>query len=91
MYAFHEEDDLLAMDKEDVLEVLRIRFGDVPEDISNKINEIKKLDAMQRLIMVAANASNYNVFLEELLAGEASYKLLGERFDPLSQDAGGFV
>lgn len=76
------EKDMLAQDQVEVIEVLRLRFHDIPEDVIDKIKAIQQLDVLQRLILVAANAADWHVFLEELQEGAASFRLLGERFDP---------
>lgn len=82
-----DEKNMLAQDQADVLEIVRIRFGDVPEEVVEKIISIQQLDVLQRLILVAANAADWPIFLEELLEGETSFRLLGERFDPIDYNA----
>jgi hypothetical protein len=81
MFAANDE-EMLALDQADVLEILRMRFHTIPAEIVNKIKAIRQLDVLQRLILVAANAADWQVFLEELREGETSFRLLGERFDP---------
>lgn len=81
------EQDMLNQDRDDVIEVLRIRFHNIPEEIVDSINNIQQLEVLQRLVLVAANAADWNVFLEELQEGEASFRLLGERFDPIDHDS----
>lgn len=81
MFAANEE-EMLALDQADVLEILRMRFQTIPEEIVNEIRSTQQLDVLQRLILVAANAADWQVFLEELHEGETSFRLLGERFDP---------
>ncbi len=80
--AASQEEEILIEDRRDVLEVLSMRFGTVPEDIMRQIEAVRQPEAMQRLILVAANAADWDVFLEELREGEASFRILGERFDP---------
>ncbi|MEX2415551.1 MAG: hypothetical protein WD424_05355 [Paenibacillaceae bacterium] len=82
-----DEKDMLAQDQEDVLEILRMRFEVIPEGIVAKIMSIQKLDELQRLILVAANATDWTIFLEELQEGEDSFRLLGQRFDPIDHSA----
>jgi hypothetical protein len=77
------EEEMLAQDREEVLAVLRIRFEDVPEPVERQIREIRELDRLQRLILVAANAADLTVFVEELKESEDSFRLLGDRFNPL--------
>ena len=82
-----EEKDMLVQDQADVLEILRMRFSDVPEEVVTKITSIEQLDILQRLILVAANATDWPTFLEELQEGGDSFRLLGERFDPINHNA----
>jgi hypothetical protein len=77
------EEDMLAQDREEVLEVLRIRFDAIPHEVERQIRQIRELDRLQRLILVAANAADLAVFVEELRESADSFRLLGERFDPL--------
>ncbi|MEX2460322.1 MAG: hypothetical protein WD469_03330 [Paenibacillaceae bacterium] len=82
-----DEKEMLAQDQGDVLEILRMRFRDVPDEIVEKITSIQQLEVLQRLILVAANATNWTIFLEELQENESSFRLLGERFDPIDHNA----
>ena len=91
MTALHDEQHMIAMDREDVIEVIRMRFGHLSEEAAEQLNQITRPEAMQRLILVAANATNIDVFMEELRAGADSFKMLGDRFDPLGPAAGGLV
>ncbi|MGM8216478.1 hypothetical protein ACLIA0_12985 [Bacillaceae bacterium W0354] len=89
MFLF-EEESVLVQDREDLLQVLRMRFGDIAPGVIEKIYQINKLDSLERLILVAANAPSYKVFLEELEAGDDSFKLVGDRFNPIdSMSEGG--
>ncbi|SET17307.1 hypothetical protein SAMN05216389_106162 [Oceanobacillus limi] len=82
MFLFENEADFVQ-DREDLLHVLRMRFGDIAPGIVEKIYEIDDLEALERLILVAANAPTLRIFLEELEAGNNSFKLVGERFNPI--------
>jgi hypothetical protein len=75
---------LLENDREELLALLRIRFGDIPPEVASDIRRIDRLDTLQRLFLIAANAADWRVFLEELQAGEESFRLVGERFSPLN-------
>jgi hypothetical protein len=77
------EEDMLVQDREEVLAVLRIRFDEVPEQVEGQVRAIQELDRLQRLILVAANAADLTVFIEELKESEDSFRLLGDRFNPL--------
>jgi hypothetical protein len=77
------QDELwLKQDREDLLALLDIRFGNVPAEVVQAIERIDRTDTLQRLILVAANAASWSVFTEELAAGDDAFKLTGERFSP---------
>ncbi|GGA81643.1 hypothetical protein [Ornithinibacillus halotolerans] len=82
MFLFEEDADLVQ-DREDLLSILRMRFGDISPEIIEGIYEIDKLDTLERLILVAANAPTFKVFMEELQE-EGSFRIVGDRFNPLS-------
>ncbi|MGN7401076.1 hypothetical protein ACTHO0_14605 [Cytobacillus praedii] len=82
MFSF-ETDALLVGDREDLIAVLRMRFGTLSGEIIEKIYEINEYSTLQRLILAAANAANWAVFEEELLASKDSFRILGEEFNPL--------
>lgn len=90
MFPF-ENDAMLVQDREDLIALLRIRFGSPPPKVIEVIYEIDQLDTLERLILTAANAPRFGIFLEELQAGNDSFKILGERFNPIedSSDKGG--
>lgn len=79
-----ENDTMLIDDREDLIAVLRMRFGDVPGKLIQQIYEIDDMNTLQHLILAAANASSWNVFHEEFQAGTESFRLVGEGFNPLS-------
>jgi hypothetical protein len=62
-----------------------MRFGQVTGEIIERIYEINDMNTLQRLILSAANAAGWDVFVEELSAGERSFRLLGESFNPLGE------
>jgi hypothetical protein len=78
-----ESDGLLVDDREDLIAVLRMRFGHLTGEMIEEIYEINDMNTLQRLILSAANAASFEVFDEEFRAGRASFKLLGENFNPL--------
>ena len=82
MFLF-ENEAALVQDREDLLYVLKIRFGDIAPGIIEAVYNISELERLERLILVAANAPSLKVFLEELEADEKSFKLVGERFNPI--------
>jgi hypothetical protein len=79
----------LEVDREDLLAILSLRFGDVPSSITDQINAITKNSTLERLITVAANAASWEIFVSELLHGKESFKILGEAFNPLANAEGG--
>ncbi|PGS78523.1 hypothetical protein COC69_15105 [Bacillus cereus] len=82
MFSF-EKDAMLVNDREDLIAVLRMRFGEISGGIIEKIYAIHDMNSLQRLILAAANAMNCTVFLDELQANEYSFRLLGEDFNPM--------
>ncbi|MEH7075925.1 hypothetical protein [Neobacillus drentensis] len=83
MFSF-ENDPLLVEDREDLIAVLRIRFGVISGELIQAIYEIDEMNTLQRLILAAANAPNWQIFIEELQSGKDSFRLLGEEFNPLA-------
>ena len=71
-------------DREDLISLLRMRFGDIEPEIIEAVYELDDLATIDRLILVAANAPNLEIFLEELEEGEGSFKIMGDRFNPIA-------
>lgn len=86
MISASQEEHILDYDREDLLALLQIRFGDLQPRIVEGIHGINRLETLQRLILVAANVPDLRFFIEELQAGDASFKLIGERFSPINED-----
>jgi hypothetical protein len=81
---FEYEDEAMAVqDREDLIALLQIRFGKIYPEVIEAIYKINKLDTLERLILVAANAQNLSVFIEELQEGQESFRILGDRFNPI--------
>ncbi|WP_088008268.1 hypothetical protein [Indiicoccus explosivorum] len=78
------EDAVMDEDRNDLIEILRMRFGSVPEDVLEEIQGLTDFAAVGRLIIVAANAPSLGIFREELQAGSASFRITGERFNPIA-------
>ncbi|MBT2214765.1 hypothetical protein F3157_07790 [Virgibacillus dakarensis] len=72
-------------EKEDLLGLIHMRFGNVPKAIVEQIMAIDDLDVLDRLFLVAVNAANWDVFVNELNEGKASFKMVGDGFDPLAE------
>jgi len=77
------DDAMLVQDREDLIAVLTMRFGSIPGEIIQEIYEIGDMNQLQRLILAAANAPEWRVFLEELEVPEPSLRIAGERYNPL--------
>jgi hypothetical protein len=80
-----ESEGLLVDDREDLITVLQMRFGQVTGEIIEKVYEINDMNTLQRLILSAANAPCWDVFVEELGAGKRSFRIVGENFNPLGE------
>jgi hypothetical protein len=80
-----ETDPLIVNDREDLIAVLRMRFGEISGEMIQDIYEIDDMNMLQRLILAAANAANWKIFLEEFHSGNDSFRLLGEMFNPLGE------
>ena len=82
MFSYQSETALVD-DREDLIAILQMRYGQVPGEMINEIYEIGDMNTLQRLILSAANAANWDVFLEEFHNGRGSFRLVGESFNPL--------
>ena len=88
----HDEDDraawrvqaAAAVDREDLRAILTMRFGAVPPAVREHIEACHDLETLERLVLVAANVPTWEVFLAELRSASDDFKVVGERFDPLS-------
>lgn len=80
-----KEDAQFIQDREDLISILRMRFGDIPAKMIDAIYQLDELDTIDRLILVAANAPSFKVFLEEMGADEDSFRIVGERFNPINE------
>lgn len=79
----NEEAAFIQQDREDLLVILQMRYGFIPEEIGKTVGGITDLNRLQRLIQVAANAPTFEIFIEELAEKEESFRLTGERFSPM--------
>jgi hypothetical protein len=85
-----KNDAMLIDDREDLIAVLRMRFGDIPGDMIQHIYDISEYSTLQALILAAANAPSWNTFLEEFKMGNETFRLVGENFNPLANDQKGW-
>lgn len=81
----HRHATISLEEKEDLLGLVHMRFGHVPEDVKEQIMAIDHLDVLDRLFLVAVNAANWDVFVTELQQGEESFKMTGDGFNPLAE------
>ncbi|WP_188456089.1 hypothetical protein [Virgibacillus oceani] len=81
----HRHETVSVTEKEDLLGLIHMRFGSVPDDIKEKIMAIGDLDVLDRLFLIAVNAANWDVFVSELNEGKNSFKMVGDGFDPLAE------
>ena len=83
LFQFEKHADFVD-DREDLIFLLRLRFGEVEPEVIEAIYEMDDLETIDRLILVAANAPEFRVFLEELNEGRGSFRIMGERFNPIT-------
>lgn len=89
MFLFEDEANIVE-DREDLISILKMRFGDMPPKVIEEIYAISSYETLERLILVASNVPSLKVFLEELKEGEGSFRILGDRFNPIeAQSEGG--
>lgn len=81
-----ENQDHLSEDHEDLLQVLLMRFGYVPEPIMQKITAITDPDLLNRLILVAANAESLSTFEPELAEDEPFFRIPSAGFEMRSPE-----
>src|SRR5690625_4086950 len=82
LFQFEHEANLVD-DREDLLAVLRMRFGDLAPGIIEEVYALNDLDTIERFILVAANAPDLKTFLTELEEGKDGFKIVGDQYDPL--------
>lgn len=73
---------LLQADRDDLLEVLTLRFGFVPESVRTLIAACHNSTTLERWILVAANVPDWAAFLKDLDAGPNAFKMVGANFEP---------
>jgi len=78
----------LRGDREDLLAVLALRFGAVPESVQAHIAACDDTATLERLILVAANVPDWDSFLRELDAGPQAFKLVGASYEPDTSESG---
>lgn len=77
------DEEVITQDLEDLMEILKMRFGSVSPDTLEAIHQITDFATVSRLILVAANSPTMRVFKEELKQGKDSFRIVGDRFNPI--------
>lgn len=81
----HRHETISKEEKEDLLGLLHMRFGQISDEVHQKIFSIKDLDVLDRLFLIAVNSANWDVFEAELNEGKNSFKMVGDGFNPLAE------
>jgi hypothetical protein len=76
------ESSAIQTDREDLLAIVELRFGEVPSVVCQRIQSIERREMLERMIVIAANATTFETFLEELFEGKESFRIVGEQFNP---------
>ncbi|HEX8732604.1 MAG TPA: hypothetical protein VF725_11165 [Ktedonobacterales bacterium] len=73
----------LQGDREDLLEVLALRFGAVPASVQARIAACESAETLERWILVAANVPDWTSFLTDFEAGQGAFRLVGTSYEPI--------
>ena len=73
---------MIEADREDLLQVLALRFGAVPESVRTRIAVCNNSATLERWILVAANIPDWESFLNDLDAGPNAFKMIGASYEP---------
>ena len=72
-------------DRLDLLALLQMRFGEVPEEVREAIAGIVDFSQVDHLIIVGANAASWDEFISEVR--QPGFRIVGQGFDPLSKSS----
>lgn len=78
------KDEAVATDMEDLIAVLLLRFGSIPQVVQQQIEAMTDGSTLERLVLVAANVPTFRNFVDELGQGKEAFRMVGEGFNPLS-------
>ncbi len=67
---------ILRQDLEDLREVLRLRFGAIPDDIESLLLRLEDIEQTNRLVLVAANAPDLAAFRGEIASDMPAFRVL---------------
>ncbi|KUO96367.1 hypothetical protein [Ferroacidibacillus organovorans] len=76
------QQDALATDKDDLTGLLNLRFGTVPQEVLEQIERITDANALERLVLVAANVPNWEAFIMELEGSASAFRIVGTQYQP---------
>ena len=79
---------MIEADREDLLQVLALRFGAVPESVRTRIAVCNNSATLERWILVAANIPDWESFLNDLDAGPNAFKMVGAGYEPNLTESG---
>ncbi len=77
-------DEAIQTDRADLLALLEIRFGEIPEPVRQVIMDMKDRNMLERLIVVAANVPKIELFTDEIKVGPAAFRIVGNNYNPIS-------
>lgn len=72
----------LETDKADLSAIIELRFGEIPKSVRARIESVNKREILERMIIVAANATTFETLMEELFEEQESFRIVGEQFNP---------
>jgi hypothetical protein len=84
MFEF-EDEAMLVQDREDLIEVLRLRFVFVPPEVISEIYEIKEMNEIERLILAAANVPTWDLFMKDFSNRKGAFRIAGDQYNPLQK------
>lgn len=79
---------LLQADRDDLLEVLTLRFGGASEAMRARIAVCNNPATLERWILVAANVPDWATFLNDFDAGPNAFKVVGASYEPNVTESG---
>ncbi|HLR61690.1 MAG TPA: hypothetical protein VK097_04535 [Lentibacillus sp.] len=79
----YQREAAIEEDREDLIGLLKMRFESLEPEVIEAIYQLDDFETIERLILVGANAPDFKTFLEELEEGKGTFKIVGERFNPL--------
>lgn len=77
-------EESLRIDREDLLALLNMRFGTVRQEIKTQVETTEDGNLLQRLILVVANAPDWESVVREFKnGGDGAFRIVGEDFNPI--------